>query len=53
MQSHENAADGNQVPVRKPYHRPKLEAAGDFRKLTLMGSGGSGGNGGGLGGLYR
>jgi hypothetical protein len=46
MQSHDNVTDENQVPARKPYHRPKLEAAGDFRKLTLMGSGGSGGSGG-------
>jgi hypothetical protein len=49
MQSHENAAEGIQVPARKPYHRPKLEAAGDFRKLTLVGSGGSGGSDGNYG----
>jgi hypothetical protein len=44
MQLPQNAADGSQAPARKPYHPPKLEAAGDFRKLTLVGSGG--GNGG-------
>jgi len=49
MQLPENGADVSQVPARKPYHRPKFEAAGDFRKLTLVGSGGSGGSDGNYG----
>ncbi len=32
-------------PVRKPYHKPKLEILGDLRSLTLGGSYGSGESG--------
>ncbi len=41
---HSHSAE-DEKPVRKPYHKPKLEILGDLRSLTLGGSFGAGESG--------